>query len=139
MRFILYSASTNKAGSRLLKTVRALNAHKPYLCCATIAALIEGLRKPKSSDVVAILCPSSNDDLNQLLVIRPLLRDARVILILPDGRAQTVSEGHALRPRFVSYADGDFSDVAAVVEKLAGLDTPTAGGFDERWVCSEIR
>lgn len=70
--------------------------------------------------MLAILCPSGDDDLNRLLGIRPWLHDARVNLIPPDERARTVSEGHALRPRFVGYADGDFSNVAAVVEKMTG-------------------
>ena len=30
----------------------------------------------------------------------------------------TVSKGHLLRPRYLTYADGDFEDVAAVLEKI---------------------
>jgi len=124
----VYSTFTNAAGPRLLGIIGALNGKKPYECYTTIEALIKRLRQPVGADAVAILCPSSNDELNRLLAIRPLLRDVRIILILPDGRAKTISEGHALRPRFVSYADGDFRDVAAVVQKMAGLDSPAAGG-----------
>jgi hypothetical protein len=121
MRLILYAASTHQAGSLLLKTIGTLNADRPYECCSTLDALINSLRRPAGTEAVAILCPSGKDELNRLLAIRPLLRDMRIILILPDGQAETVSEGHALRPRFVSYADGDLSDVAAVVRKMARL------------------
>ncbi len=119
MRLILYAPPLNTAGQRLLQIVRSLGAEKRHEFYATIKKLDARLRRPMGSASVAVLCPANNDDLAALIAIRHLLRDLRVILVLPDGQAQTISDGHALRPRFVSYADGDFSDVAAVVVKMA--------------------
>lgn len=126
MRLILYDASTNRIGPRILSSMGMANARKPNECYASMDALIERLRKPVGGDTVAILCPSGSDDLNRLLAIRPLLRDMRIILILPDGRSETISEGHSLRPRFVGFADGDFSDVAAVLQKMTAHEARTA-------------
>ena len=42
----------------------------------------------------------------------------RLILILPDREKGTISKGHLFRPRYLTYADGDFLDVAAVLAKM---------------------
>jgi hypothetical protein len=50
-----------------------------------------------------------------------LLRDVRIILILPNHEDETVVMGHRLEPRLLTYADGDFTDVSAVLGRIAGL------------------
>jgi hypothetical protein len=55
-------------------------------------------------------------DLIRLNIMEHLLRDMRIILILPNDRPRTVSEEDALRPRFIRFADSDMSDVGAVLE-----------------------
>ncbi len=52
--------------------------------------------------------------------MKDLIGDIRIILILPDTEGDTISLGHKLYPRFASYADGNFKDVAAVLEKMLG-------------------
>jgi len=42
----------------------------------------------------------------------------RIILILPDEDNETITMGHTLFPRFSTYADSDFKDVAAVLKKM---------------------
>jgi hypothetical protein len=42
----------------------------------------------------------------------------RIILVLPDRDDETVAMGHRLRPRMVSYNDGDYLDVAAVLIRM---------------------
>jgi hypothetical protein len=63
---------------------------------------------------------SSREDLEAILSIVELFYDLRIILILPDRKKETISKGLKLYPRYLSYADGDFSDVAAVLEKMLG-------------------
>ncbi len=57
-----------------------------------------------------------------LLKIRHLMHNARIILILPDNQKRTISDGHLLRPRFVTTAGSDLNEVAAVAQKMAGSD-----------------
>jgi hypothetical protein len=89
--------------------------------------LTQRLRQPMDPDLIAVLFPKDNIELRALVSIRHLLRDLRVVLILPDSHESTVSRGHVLRPRFVSYADGDLSDVAAVVNKMKGIQRTCVG------------
>ncbi|MCD6199973.1 MAG: hypothetical protein J7K15_15635, partial [Deltaproteobacteria bacterium] len=50
--------------------------------------------------------------------VRDLIWDLRLILILPDREAGTIAKGHILRPRFLTYLDSDFTEVAAVLKKM---------------------
>ena len=54
----------------------------------------------------------------EFLLIRDLLADIPVILILPDRKKETIHLGHKLCPRFLSYTDSNFSDVALVLSKM---------------------
>jgi hypothetical protein len=86
-----------------------------------LKALAQRLRQPMDPDLIAVLFPRDNAELRELVGIRHLFRDLRLVLILPDNCETTVSRGHVLRPRFVGYAGSDLSDVAAVVNKMKGI------------------
>lgn len=52
-----------------------------------------------------------------ILSLREFLHDRRIILVLPDSEPETVSLGHILRPRFITYGDSDYMDVSAILGK----------------------
>ena len=79
---------------------------------------------------MAVLLAASKGQLSELLSLRELLNDVRIILILPDRGRETISQGHLLRPRFLSYADGDLTDVIAVLSKM--LERLNRNSKDER-------
>ena len=86
----------------------------------TIDSLSERLREPQKDSLVAVLFASSKETLLDIISIRDLLSVPRVILVLPDRDADTVAKGHMLRPRFVTYADTDFGEISAVIDKMLG-------------------
>jgi len=59
----------------------------------------------------------------KLVEYQEWLWDHRLILVLPDDDMETISLGHALRPRFVTYAESDFIDISAVLGKILGVAT----------------
>ena len=61
---------------------------------------------------------ANKKQLSDLLLIKEELRNLKIILILPDSKSDTISGGHELYPRFVSYIDSDFKEVGAVLEKM---------------------
>jgi hypothetical protein len=67
---------------------------------------------------VAILLASSKEELLDLLSLRDLLWDIKLILILPDSTPGSIAQGHLLRPRFLSDCGSDFVDVAAVLNLM---------------------
>ena len=88
--------------------------------CRSIESLSKELREPRDKDDIAILLTSSKAELNylNLISLRNLLWDMKTIVILPDSSTDTIAKGHILRPRFLSYCDGNFQDVAAVLNRM---------------------
>jgi hypothetical protein len=68
--------------------------------------------------MTAVILNVSKQTLITLLPIKDLLEDTNLILILAERDEETVALGHRLRPRFITYADSDFLDVASVVMKM---------------------
>ena len=85
---------------------------------STIDTLGQRLHQPSYNIAVAVLLISGREELRDVLSIRHLFDNIKIILILPDRKNKTIVIGHKLRPRFLSYTDGDFKDVAAVLKKM---------------------
>ena len=86
--------------------------------CRTIESLSSRLIHIGSNPDIAVLFATTQKELSNIYSIRHLLADIRIILILPDRKQSTVSKGHKLYPRFLSYIDGNFKDITAVLEKM---------------------
>ncbi len=78
-------------------------------------------RMPRNIDV-AVLFAHSKDQLTELVGLADLLKDIRIILILPNKEKETIAMGHLLRPRFLAYADDDVGIVATVLERMLLVD-----------------
>ena len=106
------------AGNRLRKSIESVVSCQHLEIQRSIKDLSKRLNRfPREIDL-AVLFAASKDQLSELLSLRELLNDVRIILILPDRGRETISKGHLLRPRFLSYADGDLTDVIAVLSKM---------------------
>lgn len=60
-------------------------------------------------------------DLTLALSVRDYLVDTRVIMVLTDWNGETVKMGLSLSPSLIASANGDFSDVVAVLEKISTI------------------
>ena len=117
MRLLLYtpvSEGFNDQIQRMIEELIPLNDVEVY---RSIETLSNRLRQCAHDLSIAVLHAARREDLANILSIRDLLRDVRIILILPDREASTVAKGHMLRPRFLSYADGGLTDVFSVLKK----------------------
>lgn len=119
MKLLVYASPFNRAVPTLLKSLSTLTAdiHSEHI--ASLESLAACLRKPMGVPSVGILMPPDRSELSALVNHRHLLRDMRIILVLPDAEAATMKTAHLLRPRYVSYGDGDLSDVVAVTSRMA--------------------
>lgn len=117
---LLYAAPTHRAGKRLRRIVDQLvtEEHKEFY--QSITRLTQRLRRPLGERPIGVFLARDADELATLLSVRDLLRDLRVILVVQGHKEDTLSLAHALCPRYVTYADGDLDDVAAVMGKMMG-------------------
>lgn len=122
MHLLIYAPSEAPAGLNLLDKIDPTIKDVPINCFDSLDNLIQYLRRPITMQPLAVLLPKNNKELSTLIQMRHLLRDMRIVLILPNRNGKTISEGHILRPRYVGFGDGDMSDVIAVIQKMATRD-----------------
>jgi hypothetical protein len=60
-------------------------------------------------------------DLALALALKDYLMDTRLIMVLSDWNEETVKMGLTLSPCLIANANGEFSDVVAVLEKISTI------------------
>jgi hypothetical protein len=118
LSLVFFSSSLRGAGGRLKKVIEARFPGKKIQACKTVDSLLARLHEPKCDLDLAILLAKDLEELRRLVSIGDLFDDLRIILILPNRDEEAIKDGHRLRPRFLTYADGDFKDVAAVLNNM---------------------
>ena len=120
MKLFLYVPDRCRSGKRLQRVIEALVSKEDTEIYRTIDGLTFRLRQPRHDPSIAVLLTATREDLSEILSLRDLLGDIRIMLVLPDRKRDTIAKGHTLRPRFVTYADSDFVEMAAVLSKVLG-------------------
>jgi len=113
-----YMKANSEPIAELCGALEKLLAPDRLEVCRSLEQLSARLRIPMVDPTIAVLAASDVHDLDKLFEAKPLFGTTRIILVLPDRSYETVALGHRLHPRFVSYKDGDWHEVVAVLEKM---------------------
>jgi len=113
--------------ARLREIVEGVALPENIIVVRSIENLLRILRQPLNGVAAAVIFDASEQELNSLLPFKELLLRMPVILVLGNSNRETVAKGHSLRPRFVTFADSDFSDVRDVLQKMLGRMNMEAG------------
>ncbi|MEW6665068.1 MAG: hypothetical protein AB1512_07595 [Thermodesulfobacteriota bacterium] len=127
MHILIYETHGGSAVDRLSEAIDGTVPREWVEVYQTRESLSIGLRRPLVGRAIAVLFARDLQDLTGLLSIGDLLCDIPLILVLGDRDRKTISAAHALRPRFLTFADSGFMDVAAVLGKMIEY---TAAGFE---------
>lgn len=124
MRVLFYASKNDDTVNHLRKMIESIlkerkldNNLKTY---QAIESLSRTLQIPEDEPAIAVLIAHYRHELFKICSIRYLLRDLRLILILPDEQDETISIGHLLRPRFLTYIDSNLEAVVDVLTKMLG-------------------
>ena len=117
MCLLLYTPVSGEFGEQLQQEIKELISHYEVEVYRNLQSLSHRLRQRADDLLIAVLHAARREDLSDILSIRDLLRDIRIILVLPDRDESTIAKGHTLRPRFLSYSDSDFTDIFSVLKK----------------------
>lgn len=120
VKIFIYAPPHHAAVQKLHYALKTIDTQLPLECYPSIRDLALRLQKPLRGNILGVFLPTDSNDLLELFSLQFMLRNIRIILVLPDRKENTISIGHALKPRYLSYADCDFSDVAAVMAKMLG-------------------
>jgi hypothetical protein len=120
MNVLFYGNPDNGVTKKILKAMNEVVLKKHIENYHTLKSFSIRLRQFSKEPTIAVLYATNRRELSKILAIQNLLFDIHIILILPDNTDETVSIGHKLHPRFLSYVDSDFKDVTAVLKKMIG-------------------
>lgn len=120
MALILFAPDTCPQSHALRGIVHSVISPQAVQPCRTHHDLLQALRQPGHIQPIVILVIPTGEDLKNIMALAELLADVRIIMILPAHDRQTIAQAHALGPRYISFLDGDFQDVEAVLRKMAG-------------------
>jgi hypothetical protein len=117
---IYYSSNENETALRLQK-ILIEEARDDIEIYQSIEGFSKRLCQPDLENNIAIVLINAIAEIFQIGSIKRLSNDIRVILILPDQSNEIISAGYKLHPRFISYSDSDFKDVAIVLRRMLKL------------------
>ncbi|MDY6989488.1 MAG: hypothetical protein SWQ30_15690 [Thermodesulfobacteriota bacterium] len=133
-KVIVYASRPNWAAERLCRVIQSVVPRNDIEICLNIEGLLGKACPHSNPSSVAVILAATRGELARLMSIRKALTETSLILIIPDSEKETVALGHSLYPRFLSYADGDFRDVAAVLGKMLEHSPAAAAGMmDDIW------
>ena len=118
MDILVYAKTTEDPGLRIQRLIETLVPREEIEIYETIDSLSCRLHQPIFDLDIAVLLATTKEELEDILSLRDLLSDVRSILVLPDREEETNAKGHMLRPRFITYADDNFIELAAVLTKV---------------------
>jgi len=122
---IVYCCPGPDAGcEKVRRIVEILVAADSFEIYRSITEFEKFVRHDLTFGYLIILHASLAEHLEHFASLRDLLIGHKVILILPDRQRDTVIIGHTLRPRFLTYDDSDFLDMASVLCHI--MKQPTA-------------
>ena len=109
--------ATGETVSHLHAALGSVAGEKNVGVCRDAKVLQQELRNPWVGCDCVVLYAEDGPALEGYIALQELLEDAFVILVLPDGSAETLRRAHLLRPRFIAFASLEFADIRAVLEK----------------------
>ena len=120
MHLVTYWNEKNGNGKKLFSAIKDVVPSNSLYVFHRIEDLSRGIRRVPWGPSIAVLLTSSTEEFSEIIALKDLFLERRIILILPDRKKESISKGHTLFPRFLSYADSDFRDVRAVLKKMIG-------------------
>jgi hypothetical protein len=94
--------------------------------CRTLQELRQMMEEDAGRQNMAVLVPSDLDDLEGLIALRLGDWPTKLILVLRQNDPTALARAHALRPRFLTFADSNLAEVAMVARNLIrGHQKPT--------------
>lgn len=111
---LFYAAQTNPIVEMLEQQLAGYKVAR----CRTFNTMEKRLRKPRHGLEIALVVVENAQEISGMAEIQGLVRDLRLVLVLPERNPLMVSQAHKLAPRFIAYADLGPEHIVAVLKKM---------------------
>jgi hypothetical protein len=118
MDLYIFSTVSEESQKHLEDLFKRFLPKKKIEVYRTLDSFSQRLKLPAEPQSIAVLAPGSRQELQEILSKIDLLRDFRIIVIAPDHEVETTAIAHQLRPRYLTYLNGDFGVLGAVLGKM---------------------
>jgi hypothetical protein len=121
MKCIFYEKKSGIIAGQIIGLLKASAIENKTELFHTIRTLSKRLTRPIDGLAIMVLIAGDRKDLLNILAIQKLFGVIKIIIILPDREDESVKMGFKLQPRFLTYVNGDLSEVHAVLRKMLEL------------------
>ncbi len=118
MRALLYHKDSSTGINHLKVKIETLFSPDKIEIHHGFQSLSSRLRQPKNDLDILVLVVKDMLDLVDLLTLRDVLGDYRIILVLPDHHKKTLMMSHKFFPRFITYKDSGSTDILLVLKNM---------------------
>ena len=112
---ILFYAGHN---NQVVETLDQQLAGHGVVRCRSLSLVGKKLRRPRHGLEILLAVVDDAVEMSALEKMQSLLRDLRLVVVLPHRDALLVSRAHRLTPRFIAYADYGAEQILSVLEKM---------------------
>jgi hypothetical protein len=130
MNILFYAPVMDREGRQLYRQVEKRTIEWGLEVHRSLESLSRRLRQPMNEVRAAILYTVRREDFLEMLSIRDLLGDIRIILVLPDRTEEILRRGHNFKPSFLAFPGDDQGAVTSVLDRLIALNPPAPGTND---------
>ena len=123
MKLVIYAHPFDGTARNVLKSIRDRYEGSKTVYLPALNDVETYLRQPSHLDELLVLMPKDRQELDDLVAIGDLMRDAKLVLVLPEDDPGINEQSHLMRPRFVTYTDCDPSHLILVVDRLLEADS----------------
>lgn len=118
MTYIYYANKHSEAGKILQQELNSAFRKSWMKRCRTITELSKQLHEPIFGVTAAILLINSRNELEEMLSLKDILWDIKLIIIFSSQANISQMEVLTLRPRFLTWTDADLSQVVNVLDNM---------------------
>ncbi len=118
MQILIYVKSDNEQLGVIKRLIADTVPERQLESYQDVGAFKKRLLLPQTTPFITVIAPRDFYDLGEIVALASLLRDRKVVLVLPDRREDTIRCGHLLWPRFLTFADGPLDWVVEVLNKM---------------------
>ena len=121
MKCIFYEKKSGIIAGQIIGLLKASAIENKTELYHTIRTLSQRLTRPIDGLAIMVLIAGDRKDLLNIIAMQKLFGFIKIIIILPDREDESVKIGYKLQPRFLTYVNGDLSEVHAVLRKMLEL------------------
>lgn len=121
MTILVYTSQQNRAREEIRTSItRALKDQRQLAIVDSVLKLRERLLQPclEERPNIVLLHFVHQSELEAILGLQNLLRNMKLIIVLPEQSREIVTKAHKLHPRYLTFIHSDYSAVTDVLRKM---------------------